>query len=248
VSAALLLVGLWFAPSAPALAGLFAALAQGATDFSRERAMRRAVSEAFGRYLSPALVERLAADPSSLRLGGEKREVSILFCDLRGFTVLSEAMKDDPEGLTRLVNRALTPLGDAILERGGAIDKFIGDCVMGLWNAPVAAPDHAAGAIDAAIAMVRAIDTLAEVVAAEARAAGRALPRLACGVGVNSGVCVVGNMGTARRFDYTAMGDAVNLAARLEGRTKAYGVKSSSARTPPWRREERGSSSSTVSR
>jgi adenylate cyclase len=148
----------------------------------------------------------------------------VLFCDLRGFTALSESMKDDPEALTALVNRAMTPIANAILECGGAIDKFIGDCVMGLWNAPLDTPDHARRAIDAALAMVRSVRRLDARIARERAAAGLPPIAIGCGVGINTGECVVGNMGTATRFDYTAIGDAVNLAARLEGRTALYGL------------------------
>lgn len=224
VAAAGLTLGIWTPPAAPVAAALVGGIAQTTRDYARERALRRAVTSAFRHYLAPALVDRLARDPSALRLGGERRRVTVLFCDLRGFTALSEAMKDDPEGLTALVNRALTPVADAVLASGGAIDKFIGDCVMGLWNAPLDTPDHARRAVEAATGIVLAVEGLEAAISAERRAAGLPPLRIACGIGINTGDCVVGNMGTATRFDYTAIGDAVNLAARLEGRTKEYGL------------------------
>jgi adenylate cyclase len=199
-------------------------IAQTGRDYARERAMRRAVTSAFRHYLAPALVDRLARDPAALRLGGERRNVTVLFCDLRDFTALSETMKDDPEALTALVNRALTPIADAVLASGGAIDKFIGDCVMGVWNAPLDTPDHARRALVASVGIVHEIERLGSRIADERISAGMAPIRISCGIGINTGECVVGNMGTATRFDYTAIGDAVNLAARLEGRTKHYGL------------------------
>ncbi len=219
-----LAASVWLPPAAPALAALLAGAAQAGLDLARERAARRRVLRAFEHYLAPAMVERLAEDPGALRLGGELRHVTLFFCDLRGFTTLTEAMKADPEGLTRLVNRALTPVVKAIHAHDGAVDKFMGDCVMGLWNAPLETPGHPRRAVAAAIAAVDAVARLSEDVDREAEAAGRRPPRLGVGVGVNTGTCVVGNMGADGRFDYPALGDAVNLAARLEGLTRSYGV------------------------
>ena len=206
-------------PLAPALAALFTLAPIGVRDQARERRMRREITRAFAHYLAPEMVRRLARDPSSLRLGGERRVLSILFCDLRNFTPLAEGMKDEPERLTHLVNRILTPLSTAALDQGGTIDKYIGDCVMAFWNAPLDDPDHAAHAVAAGLAMLAAIDRLNAEFAAEGSEA-----RLAVGVGINTGACVVGNMGSDRRFDYTALGDAVNYASRLEGASKACGA------------------------
>ena len=214
----------WLAPALPALAAVAVASAQGVRDYARERRMRETVSRAFGQYLSPTLVERLARDPGALRLGGERRTLSILFSDVRDFTSLAERMQDDPEGLTRLLNRLLNPLSDAVLEANGTIDKYIGDCLMAFWNAPLDDPDHAGNAVAAALAMLEAVARLNEELAGEAAATGRAAPRLAVGIGINTGACVVGNMGSDARFDYSALGDAVNLASRLEGVSKRYGV------------------------
>ncbi|MHC2357374.1 class 3 adenylate cyclase [Sinorhizobium meliloti] len=148
----------------------------------------------------------------------------MLFCDVRGFTTISEDMKDDPEGLTTLINRLLTPLSEAVLNRRGTIDKYIGDCLMAFWNAPLDDPDHAVHAVQAARDMLTALGDLNAELEAEAKAAGRPPKALRIGIGINTGECVVGNMGSARRFDYSALGDAVNLASRLEGASKDYGV------------------------
>ncbi|MDW9484773.1 CHASE2 domain-containing protein [Sinorhizobium meliloti] len=211
-------------PLAPALAFLGVAVGQAGLDYAEERRRRRAITRAFSQYLSPALVERLARDPSQLKLGGERRTLTVLFCDVRGFTTISEDMKDDPEGLTTLINRLLTPLSEAVLNRRGTIDKYIGDCLMAFWNAPLDDPDHAVHAVQAARDMLTALGDLNAELEAEAKAAGRPPKTLRIGIGINTGECVVGNMGSARRFDYSALGDAVNLASRLEGASKDYGV------------------------
>ncbi|MFB2550351.1 CHASE2 domain-containing protein [Ensifer soli] len=197
---------------------------QAAFDYAGERRSRRQITRAFSQYLSPALVERLASDPSRLKLGGERRTLSILFSDVRGFTTISERLKDDPEQLTTLMNRLLTPLSEVVLRHGGTIDKYIGDCIMAFWNAPLDDPDHAQNAVLAALDMLAAIERLNDALKAEATEAGAAPVALAIGVGINTGDCVVGNMGSLQRFDYSVLGDTVNLAARLEGQSKAYGV------------------------
>ncbi len=215
---------LFVSPLGPSLAFFGVAVGQAGFDYAEERRRRREITRAFSQYLSPALVERLAQDPSQLKLGGERRTLTILFCDIRGFTTIAEDMKDDPEGLTTLVNRLLTPLSDAVLAQGGTIDKYIGDCLMAFWNAPLEDPDHAIHAVAAARDMLAALARVNGELEAEAKAAGR-LPRtLRIGIGINTGECIVGNMGSARRFDYSALGDAVNLASRLEGASKDYGI------------------------
>ncbi|WP_051091258.1 adenylate/guanylate cyclase domain-containing protein [Methylopila sp. M107] len=220
---ALDLANFWLSPIAPALALLAVVGIDAALDYARERRARRDIEKAFGQYLAPEIVERLARDPSALKLGGERRTLTVLFADVRGFTTLAEAMKDDPERLTRLVNRLLGPLSEAVLAERGTIDKYIGDCVMAFWNAPLDAPDHAERAVAAGRKMLEAVERLNAELAAEAGDGGAAL-RLAIGVGINTGDCVVGNLGSEKRFDYTAVGDAVNLASRLEGASKLYGV------------------------
>ncbi|MFP5078443.1 CHASE2 domain-containing protein [Rhizobium sp. YIM 134829] len=228
VAACLLMMrigGVFVSPAGPVGAYLLVMGAQSGLDFAAERRRRRDITAAFASYLSPAVVARLAADPTSLKLGGERRTLSILFCDVRGFTTISETLKDDPEQLTTLINRLLTPLSEIVLASGGTIDKYIGDCIMAFWNAPLDVPDHALQAVRSALAMLEAIEVLNGDLAAEAAAAGRpAPPPLKIGIGINTGECVVGNMGSARRFDYSVLGDSVNLASRLEGESKNYGV------------------------
>ncbi len=169
-------------------------------------------------------MKRLSDDPSQLKLGGERRTLSVLFSDVRGFTTIAETMKDDPEKLTGLINRLLTPLSDVVMDHGGTIDKYMGDCIMAFWNAPLDDPEHALHAVKASLAMQAAIATLNKQLEAEAKASGAPLHVLKMGVGINTGDCVVGNMGSTRRFDYSRLGDSVNLASRLEGASKNYGV------------------------
>ncbi|MCK8782353.1 adenylate/guanylate cyclase domain-containing protein [Rhizobium sp. NTR19] len=211
-------------PMAPSLAFIGIAVAQAGLDYAQERKNRRQITRAFSQYLAPALVEELARDPSKLKLGGEKRELSILFCDVRGFTTISEQLKNDPQQLTTLINRLLTPLSEIVLSHGGTIDKYIGDCLMAFWNAPLDDPNHARHAVSAALDMLDSMDGLNAELKAEAEASGRIHYPLKIGVGINTGECVVGNMGSSSRFDYSALGDAVNLAARLEGASKPYNV------------------------
>ncbi len=222
--AALHLDNLFASPIAPSLAFVLVAGAQTAFDYAQERRSRRQITRAFSQYLAPALVEQLAKDPAKLKLGGEKRVLSILFCDVRGFTTIAEQLKDDPQQLTGLINRLLTPLSDIVLSHGGTIDKYIGDCLMAFWNAPIDDPDHAVHAVSAALSMLESMQGLNEELEAEAAAEGRPHYPLKIGIGINTGECVVGNMGSTQRFDYSALGDAVNLAARLEGTSKSYGI------------------------
>ncbi|WP_309083102.1 adenylate/guanylate cyclase domain-containing protein [Chelativorans sp.] len=212
------------APLAPSMGFLGLAIAQSAYDYAAERRLRRGIARAFSQYVSPVLVDRLARDPSLLKLGGETRTLTILFCDVRGFTAIAESMKDDPERLTSLINRLLNPLSNVIIEAGGTIDKYMGDCVMAFWNAPLEDPDHALHAVQAALDMIAALEKLNGELAEEARAAGISPVAFKLGIGINTGSVVVGNMGSHMRFDYSALGDAVNLASRLEGETKTFFV------------------------
>ncbi|WP_291852226.1 adenylate/guanylate cyclase domain-containing protein [Bradyrhizobium sp.] len=193
------------------------------SSFVREQAQRRQIRSAFGQYLSPALVEQLAQSPEKLVLGGEEREMTIMFSDMRGFTSISETYKNDPQGLTALMNRFLTPLTNAILNRKGTIDKYMGDAIMAFWNAPLDDKDHQVNACEAALDMLERVDEINRVREQEAREQGRPFIPLNVGVGLNTGTCVVGNMGSDMRFDYSVFGDSVNLASRLEGQSKEYG-------------------------
>ncbi len=191
-------------------------------NYFREQQQRQQIRSAFGFYLSPPLVEQLARSPEKLVLGGEERRMTILFSDVRGFTTISEHYKDDPQGLTHLMNRFLTPLTNAIIERKGTIDKYIGDAIMAFWNAPVDDDEHEANACDAALEMLARAEVLNGELKREAETAGGVYMPLRIGIGLNSGPCVVGNMGSDFRFNYSVLGDTVNLASRLESRTKDY--------------------------
>jgi adenylate cyclase len=191
--------------------------------FAREQTQRRQIRSAFSQYLSPALVEQLAQAPEKLVLGGEEREMTIMFSDMRGFTSISETYKQDPQGLTALMNRFLTPLTNAILNRRGTIDKYMGDAIMAFWNAPLDDKDHQVNACEAALDMLERVDALNKEREQEAQDGGHAYIPLNIGVGLNTGTCVVGNMGSNLRFDYSVFGDSVNLASRLEGQSKEYG-------------------------
>ncbi len=209
-------------PVYPALAVLGVYLVGSMQNFLQSEAQRRRVRGAFSRYLSPTLVDELAANPDKLRLGGEMRDMTLLFSDIRGFTTISEQL--DPHALTHLINRFLTPMTEIILARRGCIDKYMGDCVMAFWNAPLDDPEHPRHACDAALAMVTGLAELNAKLATETAALGHPIPPLVVGIGLNTGMCCVGNMGSDQRFDYSVISDEVNLASRLEGQSKTYGV------------------------
>ncbi|MBK9032870.1 MAG: adenylate/guanylate cyclase domain-containing protein [Myxococcales bacterium] len=201
------------APAATfALTMLAATVATLATE-GREKAHLRS---AFAQYVSKSLVERIVANPRATRLGGERREMSVLFSDIRGFSRIAEALP--PEQLADFLNEYLTPMTTIVLERDGTLDKYIGDAVMAMWNAPLPVGDHAGRACDAALAMQAALGPLNQGWASRGR------PNVQIGIGINTGPMSVGNMGSEARFDYTVLGDAVNLAARLEPLTKEYAV------------------------
>ncbi|EJC80072.1 putative transmembrane sensor domain protein [Rhizobium leguminosarum bv. trifolii WSM2297] len=218
------LAHVFVSPLGPTIAYISVVFGQAAFDYAEERRNKRQIIRAFAQYISPDLVKRLSNDPSQLKLGGERRTLSVLFSDVRGFTTIAETLKDDPEQLTGLINRLLTPLSDVVMDHGGTIDKYMGDCIMAFWNAPLDDPDHALHAVRASLAMQAAISRLNTQLEREAATLGRKPHVLKMGVGINTGECIVGNMGSTRRFDYSCLGDSVNLASRLEGASKNYGV------------------------
>jgi adenylate cyclase len=218
--------GLLLDPAQPSLSVAWQTLTGLLALWRAEIASRQHIQTAFGKYLSPVVVERLAEQPERLALGGETRELTVMFADLRDFTKLSEGL--DAQEVTRLMNAFLTPMTEAILMAEGTIDKYIGDAIMAFWNAPLDVADHPRRAVAAALAMRGALEELNR--ARRQNADGDVLP-LRMGIGLNLGPCSVGNMGSARRFDYSALGDNVNLASRLEGASKAYGVDIIAAQT-----------------
>ncbi len=177
---------------------------------------QREIREAFSRYMSPQYVAQLARNPEKLVLGGEIRLMTIMFCDIRGFTSLSEGMSAHELG--QLINQFLTPMTEIVMAHQGTIDKYIGDCIMAFWNAPLDDPEHAKNAVAAAQDMRRKLIELNQSWAAEERRT------LQVGIGINTGECSVGNFGSNQRFNYSLLGDPVNLSSRLEGLTKVYGV------------------------
>ena len=205
-------------PSYPLLSGAVVFAQSTFNNSYRQYVARQQIKSQFGTYLSPALVKKLQDNPNMLKLGGERKIMSFLFCDIRGFTPISEQYKTDPEGLTELINRFLTPMTDIIIRNEGTIDKYMGDCIMALWNAPLDVDNHEDKALLSATQMIKGLDSLNAQLASENK-----LP-INIGIGINTGSCVVGNMGSNQRFDYSVLGDAVNLASRLEGQSKNYGV------------------------
>ena len=209
-------------PVYPAIALVAIYLAGTLFMFLRTERERNRVRNAFSHYMAPALVERLADDPSRLKLGGETRDMTLLFSDVRGFTGISEGL--DAEELTRFLNSLFTPLSNIILEEQGTIDKFMGDAVMAFWNAPLDDSAHASHACSAALRMMREMETLNAGWRGEAEAKGREYKPVRLGIGLNTGMCCVGNLGSETRFDYSVIGDNVNVASRLEGQSKNYDV------------------------
>jgi adenylate cyclase len=163
------------------------------------------------------MVKKLQKDPSLLKLGGETKNMTFLFCDIRGFTPISEKYKGNPAGLTKLINRFLTRMTDVIISNGGTIDKFMGDCIMAFWNAPIENKKHRELAVKSSLEMTVALAELNMHLQAEG------LPQINIGIGINTGDALVGNMGSEQRFDYSVIGDAVNLASRLESSSKTLG-------------------------
>ena len=187
--------------------------------FISEFLQKQQIKKQFGTYLSPDLVARLQRQPDLLKLGGESRELSIMFTDVRGFTTISEHYGEDVQGLTSIMNRYMTVMTRAILENNGTLDKYIGDAQMAFWNAPLDNKQHALDAVRTSFQMLKDLEIFNEEIK------GEGIPAFGMGLGINTATVVVGNMGSTQRFDYTCLGDGVNLAARLEGQSKPYGVK-----------------------
>ena len=185
-------------------------------NFARENRLKLQIKKQFEHYLEPKMIKKLQKNPDLLKLGGETKELTFLFSDIRGFTPISEKYQKDPQGLTIVINKFLTPMTDIIMKNGGTIDKYMGDCIMAFWNAPIDTANHKELAIKSALEM---IDKLKELNDSDGFGDGN---KLNIGIGINSGKAVVGNMGSEQRFDYSVLGDAVNLASRLEGVSKNY--------------------------
>lgn len=209
--------------SFPVMAALLTVICMATANYLREERLRREIRNAFRQYVSADLVNVLTENRGKLQLGGETRDLTLLFSDVRGFTAIAEGFRDNPAGLTRLMNRLMNSLSKAILDEKGTIDKFMGDAVMAFWNAPLDHPDHARAACRAALQMRDNVKDLNETRRAEAEEQFHVHRPMHVGIGIASGSCLVGNMGSDARFDYTAMGDPVNLASRLEGQTSFYG-------------------------
>ena len=207
-------------PSASLLALLACYVVVTLFTYLREEKQRRYIHGAFDRYLSPELVKRITDDPSRLELGGEVREMTVLFCDIRGFSHISEQM--GPQEIIRFLIAFLTPMTDILLARRATIDKYIGDAILAFWNAPLDDPDQHENAARAALEMIDRLESLNAAMPEREEASWPG--RVEIGIGLNAGPCCVGNMGSARRLSYSLIGDTVNLASRIEGLTKAYGV------------------------
>ncbi|NDG80074.1 MAG: CHASE2 domain-containing protein, partial [Synechococcaceae bacterium WB8_1B_057] len=202
----------------PTLSILLVALHAYTVKFVSEFLQKQQIRKQFQSYLSPDLVAKLIKDPSLLKLGGEEKELSIMFTDVRGFTSISEHYGKDVQGLTKIMNRYMTAMTRKILENHGTLDKYIGDAQMAFWNAPLDETIHCKESVKAALEMLDDLKVFNDEITKEGT------PAFGMGIGINTGVVVVGNMGSEQRFDYTCLGDAVNLASRLEGQSKNYGV------------------------
>ena len=208
-------------PATPGLSIFLTFLTAAFLHFLETARERREVRNAFQYYLAPDMVEQVASDPDKLKLGGETRDLTILFCDIRGFTTISEAFADAPEKLTHIINIFLTGLSSVIQTRSGTIDKYIGDNIMAFWNAPTDVAQHGYEACRATLEMVDALVEVNETLRQDAFLGGFE-QEIRIGIGLNSGATLVGNVGSDQRFNYSVMGDTVNVAARLEGQTKDY--------------------------
>jgi len=185
-------------------------------NFARENRLKLQIKKQFEHYLEPKMVKKLQQNPDLLKLGGETKELTFLFCDIRGFTPLSEKYQSNPADLTKVINKFLTPMTNIIMKNNGTIDKYMGDCIMAFWNAPIDTANHKELAINSALQM---IDKLKELNNNNGFGDNN---NINIGIGINTGKCIVGNMGSEQRFDYSVIGDSVNLASRLEGVSKNY--------------------------
>ena len=185
-------------------------------NFARENRLKLQIKKQFEHYLEPKMVKKLQQNPDLLKLGGETKELTFLFCDIRGFTPLSEKYQKNPAELTKVINKFLTPMTEIIMRNGGTIDKYMGDCIMAFWNAPIDTPNHKELAITSALEMMDKLDYLNNMNGFGDQ------NKINIGIGINTGKCIVGNMGSKQRFDYSVIGDPVNLASRLEGVSKNY--------------------------
>ena len=204
----------------PVLSGFLIFTQSAFNNFYKQYKLRQQLKGQFSTYISPEYVDMLVKDPSLMKLGGERKEMSFMFADIVGFTPISEKYmkEDDPEGLVELINSFLDKMTKIVLKNGGTIDKFMGDCIMAFWNAPLPCENHAEMAVKTAMEIELLGDEL------EKEMEQRGLPRVKFGTGVNTGTCIVGNMGAETRLDYSVVGDAVNLGARLEAQTRQEDV------------------------
>ena len=186
-------------------------------NFATQSRLKQQIKKQFEHYLDPRMVKKLQKDPSLLKLGGETRYMTFMFCDIRGFTPISEQYKDNPAELTKLINRFLTRMTNVIIANGGTVDKFMGDCIMAFWNAPLKIENHQM------LAVLTASQMQSELAMLNTQLTAENLPNIKVGIGINSGQALVGNMGSDQRFDYSVIGDPVNLAARLESASKTLG-------------------------
>ncbi|MDH3975493.1 MAG: adenylate/guanylate cyclase domain-containing protein [Deltaproteobacteria bacterium] len=216
VNALFILEAMWLNLSMPLLSALLIASLSELLTYLKSETQTTEIKKAFSSYVSPDIVKNIIKNPDSLKLGGEEREITVLFSDIRDFTSISERLT--PTQLVYLLNSLLDPLTETILNKGGLLDKYIGDAIMALFNAPLTMEDHADKAVLSSIEMIRKIEEV------NRRMEEEGIPSVKIGIGIHTGIATVGNMGSKLRFDYTAIGDTVNLSSRLEGLTKIYDV------------------------
>lgn len=214
--------GLLVDPIYPSLSVLIIFISSTVLSYARAEVRRKQIRNAFGMYVAPAVMRDLERNPEKLALGGENRELTVLFTDIRRFTAISEGLS--PEELIELINEFLTSMTDIVMLHGGTVDKYIGDAMMTFWNAPKDVENHERAACLAALQMDSALAPINKRLVKRAKESGKEPILLAAGIGINTGLCAVGNMGSKQRFAYSALGDAVNLSSRLEGQTKYYGI------------------------